>query len=134
MLSLQEIKERLQPIFENPSLQLVLVFGSLVSGKTHKHSDIDLAFLFDEDIDILALTNQAIRLLKEDKMDVVDLRKANPLLKFSAVKTGRLIYEKSPGLYFQFYSLAFRMYADSKKLRDAQEVYIKNYVEAQNSS
>ncbi len=130
MLSIQEIKERLQPLFEDHSLQIALVFGSTAAGKTHGRSDIDLAFLFDGQVDLLALTNQVMPLLKKNKIDIVDLRCASPLLKFSAAKTGRLLYERSHGLFSQFYSLAFRMYADSKKLRDAQEIYIRNFVEA----
>ena len=107
-----------------------MLFGSAVSGKTHKKSDTDLAFLFDKPVDILALTNRVIRLLHTDNVDVVDLRRASPLLKFSAVKSGMLLYEREPGMFNEFYSLAFRMYVDTGKLRDAQAKAIQQFLKA----
>lgn len=130
MLSIEEIKKRLKPVLEDKELRLVLLFGSAVSGKTHKQSDIDLAFLFDRPVDILLLTNTVIRLLRTDNIDVVDLGKASPLLKFSAAKSGVPVYEREEGLFNQFYSLAFRRYVDTKKLRDAQGAAIKYFLKA----
>jgi predicted nucleotidyltransferase len=127
--SIEEIRERLIPLFEEEGLQLILVFGSVVTGTTHEKSDIDLAFLFDRPVDIVSLTNRVIRLLHTDHVDVIDLKHASPLLKFSAVDKGRLIYEKSPGLFNEFCSLAFRMYVDTKKLRDARARTIKYFLE-----
>jgi predicted nucleotidyltransferase len=128
IISVEEIRNRLVPIFKDEGLKLVLLFGSAVLGKIHKQSDIDLAFLFDKPVDILSLTNRVIRLLHADNIDVVDLRRASPLLKFSVVKNGRLLYERQPGMFNEFYSLAFRMYVDSKKLRDAQEIAIRHFL------
>ena len=122
----EEIAKKLAPIFEEKRLMLALLFGSSAFDKAHRNSDIDLAFLFDTPVDILKLTNRVIRLLHTDNIDVVDLRRASPLLKFSAVKNGKVLYEKTPGIFNEFYSLAFRVYVDTKKLRDAQETYIKN--------
>jgi predicted nucleotidyltransferase len=127
-ISVEGIKDTLSPLFKDKGVKLVLLFGSAVLGKVHKQSDIDLAFLFDGPVDILSLTNRVIRLLHADNIDVVDLRHASPLLKFSVVKNCRLLYERQPGMFNEFYSLAFRMYVDTKKLRDAQEISIKNFL------
>jgi predicted nucleotidyltransferase len=128
MISIEEIRNRLAPIFQDEGLKLALLFGSAVLGKVHNQSDIDLAFLFDRPADILSLTNSVIRLLHADNIDVVDLRRASPLLKFSVAKNGRLLYERQPGLFNEFYSLAFRMYVDTKKLRDAQAIAIQHFL------
>ncbi len=133
-IAMKEIRERLAPIFKDERLQLVLLFGSFPLGKTHKQSDIDLAFLFDKPVDILELTNRVIRLLHADNIDVVDLRRASSLLKFSIAKTAKVLYEKSPGIFNEFCSLAFRMYVDTKKLRDAQSRAIKYFLEARGLS
>jgi len=119
-LSFEEIRERLTPLLSEERLQFVLLFGSSAHGRMHKRSDIDLAFMFEGPADILELTNRVIRLLRTDTVDVVDLSRASPLLRYAAVKTGRLLYEKTPGLFNAFCSLAFRMYADTKKLRDGR--------------
>ena len=127
-ITIEEIKDRLPPFFKEEGLQLVIIFGSAVTGDAHKHSDIDIACLFDKSIDILAITNQVIKLLRTDNIDVVDLTRSSPLLKYSAVKNGCLIYEKEDGIFNEFYSLAFRMYVDTKKLRDAQAMSIKYFL------
>lgn len=126
--SIEEVRNRLSPLFKDDRLQLVLLFGSAVTERIHKHSDIDLAFLFDRAVDIIALTNKVIRLLHTDNIDVIDLRRASPLLRFSVVKNGKLIYEKKQGMFNEFYSLAFKMYVDTKKLRDAQSVAIRHFL------
>jgi predicted nucleotidyltransferase len=129
MLSIEEIRERLVPLFKEEGLQLILVFGSVVTGTLHGKSDIDLAFLFDRPVDIVSITNSVIRLLHTDNVDVIDLKKASPLLKYSAAEKGRPLYEKSPGMFNEFYSLAFRMYVDTKKLREARVRGIKHFLE-----
>ena len=129
-ISIEKIRKGLSPLFNDEGLRIVLLFGSAVSGKTHKKSDTDLAFLFDKPVDILALTNRVIRLLHTDNVDVVDLRRASPLLKFSAAKSGMLLYEREPGMFNEFYSLAFRMYVDTRKLRDAQAKAIQQFLKA----
>jgi predicted nucleotidyltransferase len=127
-LSFEEIKDKLAPLFQTEGLELVILFGSAATGRTHQRSDIDLAFLFEGPVDILSLTNQVTKLLQTDSVDVVDLRRASPLLRYSAVKNGRLLYERREGLFNSFYSLAVRSYIDTKKLRDAQQAYIARYL------
>lgn len=123
-----EIKTRLGPLFNEEDLRLVLLFGSVASGKEYQESDIDLGFLFDRRIDILALTNKVIQLLRTDKVDVIDLSRASPLLKYSAIRQGKVLFEQKPGLFNIFQSLTFRIYVDTKKLRDAQERAIQNFL------
>ena len=124
----EEIKQGLAPLFEDPGLQLLLLFGSRVSGKTHSKSDIDLGVLFDDPVDLVELTARIINLLHTDQVDVVDFRRASPLLNFAAARHGLLLYERSPSLFTQFYSLSFRRYVDTQKLRDAQKRSLQNFL------
>jgi len=130
MLTIEEIRERLVPLFKERDLRLILLFGSALTGAVHKKSDIDLAFLFDGSVDILALTNRVIRLLHCDNLDVIDLKHASPLLKYSVAEKGKLLYEKSPGMFLEFYSLAFKEFVDTRKLREARETAIKYFLES----
>lgn len=130
MLTIEEIRERLVPLFKERDLRLILLFGSALTGAVHKKSDIDLAFLFDGSVDILALTNRVIRLLHCDNVDVIDLKHASPLLKYSVAEKGKLLYEKSPGMFLEFYSLAFKEFVDTRKLREARETAIKYFLES----
>lgn len=126
--SVEEIRKKLMPVFEEQGAELVLLFGSAASGTMHKRSDIDLAFLFEGPLDIVALTNKVIQRLRTDNVDVVDLRHAPPLLRYLVAKNGRVLYEKREGLFNIYYSLAFRMYVDSRKLREAQRAAISQYL------
>lgn len=128
LFSIEDIKCRLEPVFQDEGLQFVVLFGSVVSGGSHRHSDIDVAFLFDTTVDILSLTNKVIRFLHVDNVDVIDLRHASPLLRFSVVNKSKLLYEKEEGIFNAFYSLAFRRYIDTRKLRDAQALAIKHFL------
>jgi predicted nucleotidyltransferase len=127
-LSLTEIKQRLTPLFHEPGLQIVLLFGSRVSGRVHSGSDIDLGILFDSPVDLVRMTSRVTGLLHTERVDLVDLRRASPLLTFSAARQSDLLYERSAGLFNQFFSLSFRRYIDTKKLRDAQKKIIQNFL------
>ncbi len=126
--SLAEIGQKLAPLFHEPGLQIVLLFGSRVSGRVHSGSDIDLGVLFDSPVDLVGITSRVTGLLRTDRVDLVDLRRASPLLAFSAARQSHLLYERSAGLFNQFYSLSFRRYIDTKKLRDAQKRTIQNFL------
>jgi len=128
--SIDGIRAKLAPLLKEEALQIVLLFGSQSSGQVHPESDIDLGFLYDEPVDLLELTNKVTRLLHTDRVDVVDLRRANPLLCFSAARQGKLLYERCSGLFTSFYSLSFRRYVDTKKLRDARQRAIDTFLEA----
>lgn len=128
ILSKKEIHDRLSPLFKEKGLELILLFGSVATKRVHGKSDIDLGFLFKNPVDIFELTSKVVRLLG-DNVDVVDLRRANPLLKYTVVKYGKLIYERQPGVFYNFYSLAYRMYKDTNKLRSAQTKAIKSFIE-----
>ncbi|MBU1207491.1 MAG: nucleotidyltransferase domain-containing protein [Proteobacteria bacterium] len=126
--AISEIKEKLAPLFKEEGLQMVLLFGSQGSGRVHPESDIDLGFLYDEPVDLIDLTNKVTLLLHTDRVDVIDLRRANPLLCFSAAGQGKLLYERLPGQFNIFYSLSFRRYIDTKKLRDARKRVIQHFL------
>jgi len=128
-LSKDEIKRRLAPMFTDETLDLVILFGSSAAGRLHRGSDIDIGFLFDRREDVVNLTNRATGLLRTDKVDVVDLRRASPLLMYAAARQGIPLYERMPGSFAGFYSLSFRMYVDTEKLRRARDRAIGRFLQ-----
>ena len=123
-----DLQRLLDPLCGQYHLRLIIVFGSTVTGSRGPESDVDLALLADAPLDLVAVTTDVIRLLHTDHVDVVDLRRASPLLAMEVARHGRLVYERQPGVHIEFISLAVRRYIDTKKLRDAQKDAIHRYL------
>jgi len=126
----RELEERLAPLYRRPDIQLVILFGSAAKGLTHSRSDIDLAILGSSPLDFIGMTNELMALLETSRIDVVDLRRASPLLAMEIVRSGRLLHERQAGQYIAFCSLALRRYVDTAKLRNAQRELIAHFLHA----
>jgi predicted nucleotidyltransferase len=122
------LQKLIGPLCDQHGLRLIIVFGSSVTGRRGPDSDLDLALLGDAPLDLVAVTTDVIRLLQTDRVDVVDLRRASPLLAMEVARHGRLVYERTPGMHIEFISLAVRRYIDTKKLRDAQKDAIHRFL------
>jgi len=119
VLSEDEIRRRLAPLFDRPEVRLVVLFGSRAAGRGRPESDVDLGVIATGNVSELAV--EAIRLLGTDRVDWVDLARATPLLAMAVAKGGRSLYEREPGAFASFVSLALRRYNDTAKLRKARE-------------
>lgn len=103
-----------------PSVQLVVLFGSAARDRVRRDSDLDVAVRADEPVDLDALYVLLAPRLATSALDHVDLRRAGPLLAFEVVRHGKLLYERDPGAFRTFQSLASRRYVDTEKLRRTQ--------------
>ena len=106
VLTKDEVRACLAPLFADKALDLVVLFGSSAGGTLHKGSDIDVGFLFDRSADVVDLTNRVTGMLGSDNVDVVDLRTASPLLMYAAAQKGIALYEKEPGRLSGFTSFS----------------------------
>ena len=121
VIVLESLLERLGDLPKSvPDLRLLVLFGSAAKGQAGAKSDLDLAVLCEGPADLDALYLALAPRLRTDRLDLVDLRRAGPILAFEVARSGRPLFQKSPGLFRQFQSLASRRYADTKKLREAQ--------------
>ncbi len=125
----RRLKDELAPVFNRSEICLAVLFGSAATKRRHRGSDLDIALMGDQPLDLLTLTNEVIRLTHRNDVDVVDLRQASPLLAMEVVRHGRLLYERRPGLYAEFCSLAHRRYIDAAKLREAQKQVITLFLQ-----
>ena len=127
-IDLPALHQRLQPFFTQPEIQLVILFGSTATGRGHAASDLDLAVCADRPLDTAAATAELMRLLHVNEIDLVDLRRASPLLAYEIARTGRVIYARAPGIHAEFVSLAVRRFIDTRKLRDARRCVIEQFL------
>jgi predicted nucleotidyltransferase len=88
---------RLRQLFAQDSRVLgVWLFGSLADGYATPRSDIDLAVLFDRELDLrdeLDFEVAVSQVLGTDDVDVINLNRANLSFRFRAV-AGKLLYER----------------------------------------
>ncbi len=94
------------------------LFGSQASGATHGDSDVDIAVLGRDTLTIdqrLELQEALEESLKEPHIDVVDLRKAGPILRFEALQGERLVVHSAERVA-EFSSLVGREYESAMAL------------------
>jgi predicted nucleotidyltransferase len=103
-----------------PDVELVVLFGSAATGRARARSDVDVAVRCTGPADLDVLYRVLAPRIGTDRLDLVDLRRASPLLMMAVARSGHLLFEKRPGVYRQFQALASRRYCDTEKLRRAQ--------------
>ena len=117
-------------IIKNYGIKLLVVFGSAGTSYEKENSDLDLAFLTDQLLSITEeekLLSDLICYYKRDDIDLINLHKAEPGLKLSISREGRVIYEKNDAFYkFQLY--AARIFADTKHLRKMRKEVLQEKV------
>ena len=95
--ALQEKLNALTPLFDNDQRVLgVWLFGSQSDGTATEQSDIDLAVLFDRELNFdeeLAFEVAVSEALKTDDVDVLNLNWANLRMRFRGI-AGKLLYER----------------------------------------
>jgi hypothetical protein len=111
------------------AVRVLVLFGSRARGKTHGNRDWDVGYLGNPitDWDDLALYEKVADALgiPADDLDLVDLQRCSPLVGYGVAREGRVIFEAEPGLFRQFQSRAWRVYADTESFRNLQEESFK---------
>ena len=104
---------------------IIIAFGSRISGRATAKSDFDFGIFSDKPLSLSRRAGFAELLAKkfqinEDKIDLVDLSAASPLLKFEAAQKGKLISGDEFN-FIRFKVRAFKEYADTAKFRRLRE-------------
>lgn len=116
-------KERIVKVAKKFNLKLILLFGSQAERKTHKESDVDLAFLAEKKLSFeqeILLNTAFCNIFGTDRVDTVNLRTANPLLKHEIAKNYQLLYGTKEDL-FEFKALAFKVYINHLPLLELED-------------
>ncbi|SKA84449.1 Predicted nucleotidyltransferase [Caloramator quimbayensis] len=92
---------------------VIYLFGSAVKGNFRKDSDIDIAFLSDNNIsgyDLFIKAQDLADMLKKE-VDLIDLKNSSSVFKAQVVGTGEVIYcsDNTRRKYFEM--IAFKDYA-----------------------
>lgn len=136
-MNLDEHLPALRDVFIQHGVVLAYLFGSQAEGTARPSSDIDLAVLLPPGtpregfFDVrLSLINAAMDVLHTDKVDLVVLNEATPLLMHQVVKFGRVLYEDPvtrPAIDFYVYAAA--RYSDTEPTRRLAYRYLKEWLD-----
>ena len=116
---MDKIKEKMEEIARKYELFFVALFGSRASGKYHKKSDFDVAYLSKVELNLEQESELIIdlsRIFKNDNIDLVNLKNAKPLLYYAIFNNCRVIYEKTSLLFPTLRAYAFKKYIETKPL------------------
>lgn len=114
------------PVIKEYDLILLLAFGSYGTERFTQGSDIDLAYQARHPLspdEELRLLRDMIFIFHRDRIDLVNLNKASPLLMLEIATKGRVLYEEKDG-FLRFKLKASARYADTRKLRRLRQDYL----------
>ena len=103
------------------SSYLFILFGSRNKGYARESSDFDIGVVADRPLDQQEKNNYSEAIAKEfsfdeDKIDIVDLNEASPLLQMEAARSGKLLKGNEYD-FFKFKLLAWKRYQHTAKFR-----------------
>lgn len=137
MVNFKKSKQEIEKIAKTYGLSLVILFGSQVTGKTHKGSDVDIGFLADNPMSpadaaqLSFVMSEALHILQ---LDLLDLRTAPPLILQNIAQTSQLLYEREPHAYAVFRVYALKRFFEAKPilaLRGAKlDAFLKQHAHA----
>ena len=98
MANIEKIKSKISGLAEKYNLNLVVLFGSQVTGKTHPQSDIDIAFSSERHLSLREIAEMESEMAKELQLkdiELIDLKMAPPLLLKQIAQKSILLYERN---------------------------------------
>jgi predicted nucleotidyltransferase len=105
------------------ALSALWLFGSEARGRARRDSDVDLAVLSPQPISAERFLSARLDLEASlgRSVDLVDLRRASPILGRQVVRDGRLLVDRDPADRHVFAMLLPSRYSDLKISRGAAE-------------
>ena len=120
-------KNKIKELAEEYNIDMMLLFGSQTTGKTHSQSDVDIAYTSKIGLNLEGESRLIVALMeifRRQDIDLVNLSKSSPLLKKQIVDTALVLYEKHSSLFNEFFLYATRVFVESKVLLDIRKHYI----------
>jgi predicted nucleotidyltransferase len=126
---------------EKLGISIVYLFGSEAIGRASRLSDIDIGIVLKSPAsggDPRTLYHMLYQLFSElyprSKLDIVFLETAPLSLQYSAIRDGKLIFEKDPKFTADYVNLVINQYLDFRPVLDLfDQVSMERYAKTENS-
>lgn len=126
-ISQKEITSAIRAVLADiDDIVAVYLFGSTAQNKAHRFSDVDVAVLFEEEMDAETMFRRTLTIGAELEtrlsapVDVVALNRAPIFMRFKIIQTGKLIVERKRTERCLFQMKAMNAYYDAKPYLDYQ--------------
>lgn len=130
--------EDVKDLAQKYSLELLLLFGSRISGEIHQESDYDIAYLSNRRLGLDEegrLINGLLPLFGEHderKINLVNIRKASPLLLYAMTSEGQVLFEQTPTTFASLRAYAFKKYIETKPLYEERKRRLQKHFTSHN--
>lgn len=127
---------RLTKIFQNhQNINFVYLFGSQASGKTSPISDVDIAVHLDQKLDPkqrfqthLQIISETCKALQRNDVDVADLNDNDVVLRYQAIKKGKLLFCRNKAAKNEFFVRTISEYLDTEPMRGFHRQKMKEQI------
>ena len=133
MFDADKIKPQVKNLAEKHGLSLVMLFGSQVTGKTHKESDFDIAYLSDKKLSFEDEGRIIIDLAKiigardERLVNLCNIKEAGALLLKEIFDQHQLLFCADRNVYDSYNIFSVKNFIESRPLFDLRDFLIKKY-------
>lgn len=138
-------KRKIEEVAEKYHIGLMILFGSRAKKQLrhfHQEADFDIAYLSKSERsegedeayasspkdlsgkEIIDLDCDLMDVFSSDRIDLMDLRKANPFLRYEIARNSQLLFGEEID-YLNFKSFAFKDYINHETLFDLSSVLIR---------
>ena len=134
--TIEEIQEKLTPIFKKRQVALAYLFGSHARGRVTPLSDMDVAVVFAESAPRKQYFDRELKLMSDigdalhvDRVDIINLEtNKSPLLKHRAVFYGKPLYITDEVRRFSLERRIMRAYEDTEHIRNTQYQIMRRHL------
>ncbi|MFH1652752.1 MAG: helix-turn-helix domain-containing protein [Pseudomonadota bacterium] len=134
-INIEEVKGEISKLCSSHHIKLLYLFGSAASGKMGTMSDVDFAFLSDDEIHLniqIEIAHKIAQMIGVEEVDLVDLHDATPLLLFEVIDKGILLFRVSDLTRAEFEFYAISKYLQTVSLRNQFSKYLRQTVQGGN--
>ena len=133
MINADKIKPQIAGLAEKYGLDLVILFGSQIAGKTHKESDFDIAYLSDKKLSfedegrIIIELAPIIGARDERLVNLSNIKKAGALLLKEIFNKHQVLFCADRNVYDSYKIFAVKNFLENRPLFDLRDYLIKKY-------
>jgi len=133
MIDAEKIKPQVKNLAEKYGLSLLMLFGSQVTGKTHKESDFDVAYLADKKLSfedegrIIIEIAKIIGVRDERLVNLCNIKESGALLLKEIFDRHQVLFCADRNVYDSYKIFSVKNFIESRPLFDLRDFLIKKY-------